>query len=86
MRLHYHELDLSADMLQHLVIVLSAACTLRAAMMLSAWLHEVAHLLAAVALGITDGQALTPLTKANMTGICRHLRLSSEMQCQPCSL
>ncbi len=42
---------------------MSAGCTLRAAVVLSTWLHEAAHLVAAVMLGDR-----TCLTAANISG------------------
>ncbi|KAL0031273.1 hypothetical protein WJX77_012514 [Trebouxia sp. C0004] len=52
-----------AGLLWHLILVMSAGCTLRAAVVLSIWLHEAAHLVAAVMLGDR-----TSLTAANISG------------------
>ena len=52
-----------AGVLWHLLLVVSAGCILRAAIVLSTWLHEAAHLVTAVMLGDR-----TCLTAANFSG------------------
>ena len=48
----------------HLILVVTAACTLRVAVVISVWLHEAAHLVAAAMLGSSE-----LMTGANITGI-----------------
>ena len=55
-----------AGVLWHLIRVTSAACTLRAAIVLSTWLHEAAHIVAATVL--CSRSARTCLTLENITG------------------
>ena len=48
--------------------VMMAACTLRVSMLVSTWLHEAAHLAAALALSMGYADGLSQVTLTNLNG------------------
>ena len=57
-----------AGVVWHLILVTGAACTLRAAIVLSTWLHEAAHIVAATVLCSRSSRTRTCMTWKNLTG------------------
>ena len=66
-----------AGVLRHLFLTVAAACSLRLGVVASTWLHEAAHLLAAVV--FDKDTARNIVTSANLT--CKRPQTSAQRNC-----